>query len=200
MLVVADPALSGARSETAALARIYPRAIILSGDSATAARFAREAPQFRLIHFAGHGLAGSPDTLPALVFTPDSIGRDRIWSSDIARLDLRRAGLVVLAGCDTFRGDTAPVEGMPSMARAFLQAGVPAVIGTLWQIDDQRAAKFFSRFYGRLRSGLSPAAALHGAQLDELTRGEVSGWAAFEIIGTTREDAGPVRLSQQARR
>jgi CHAT domain-containing protein len=205
MLVIADPArpdrqnLAGAHAEAQVLKTIYPEAVVLEGDAATPQRFIEDAPRFRLIHFAGHGTAGSREAQPALLFAADASGHDRIWAPDVAQLDLRHTELVVLAGCETFLGNTAAVEAMPSMAGAFLQAGVPAVVGTLWRIEDEAAARFFRRFYRRLRGGGSPAAAMRAAQLDGLRNGDPSEWAPFEIIGTTREDAVLVRLSTRTK-
>jgi CHAT domain-containing protein len=205
MLVIADPArpdrqnLSGAHAEAQALKNIYHAAVVLEGGAATVQRFLADAPRFPLIHFAGHGAAGSAGAQPALLFAADATGHDRIWAPDIAQLDLRHTDLVVLAGCETFLGDTAAVEAMPSMAGAFLQAGVPAVVGTLWRIEDEAAARFFKRFYRRLRSGMSPSAAIRGAQLDGLRSGNPSEWAPFEIIGTTRETDDRVRLSTRTK-
>ena len=41
---------------------------------------------------------------------------------------MRIAGIVILAACSTLRAQKSGVEGVPSLARAFLVAGVPAVI------------------------------------------------------------------------
>ena len=91
-----------------------------------------------------------------------------LFSSEIARLSLQRRPLVILAACGTFRGDTAHVAGAATLARAFLLAGARAVIGTLWEIDDDVAAALFLRLHEHLRTGASPARALRAAQVDML--------------------------------
>ena len=149
-----------------------------------------------MIHFAGHGLAGSSDVQPSLLFARG----ERLWAPDLARLDLRRTHIVVLAGCDTFHGDTGPIEGMPSVVRAFLYAGVPTVVGTLWRIDDDAAAWLFANFYRELRAGRSPEVALRATQRAAISIGNVESWGAIEVIGTTREMAQSVRLSPLKRR
>jgi CHAT domain-containing protein len=200
MLIIADPlrpdrpSLAGAQEEAQALKGIYPEALVLEGRAATARRFVELASHFPLIHFAGHAIADDGDDQPALLFATDAGGHDRIWAADIAQLDLRHTDVVVIAGCETFLGDTGSVETMPSMAGAFLRAGVPTAVGTLWRIDDGMAARFFGHFYRRLRAGVSPAAAIRGAQLDLFSRHQYD-WAAFEIIGGTRENATQVPLS-----
>ena len=81
--------------------------------------------------------------------------------------------LVVLSACQTAVIDARrlPDEaiGLPA---GLLQAGVPAVIGTLWSVDDLSTTLLMSRFYAYHRQGdpatgegpLSPAAALRRAQ------------------------------------
>jgi CHAT domain-containing protein len=86
------------------------------------------------------------------------------------------------------RGNLAQVEGMPSISRAFLTAGVPAVVGMLWSVDDDLAARLLLPFHRDLRKHLMPAEALQAAQCalitskDEQSRHPAS-WAAAELLG-----------------
>ena len=98
------------------------------------------------------------------------------------------APLVVLGACGTIRGEADHVEGMPSLARAFLAAGARSVVGTLWEIDDDTASRLFRRMHQQIRAGQSPAAALRAAQTalvhdpDARLR-HPSTWAPVEILG-----------------
>jgi CHAT domain-containing protein len=72
----------------------------------------------------------------------------------------------VLSACETGLSDIrqSPDEflGLPA---GFLQAGAPAVVSTLWRVDDLSTMALMERFYqGHLRDGLPPAAALRAAQ------------------------------------
>jgi CHAT domain-containing protein len=53
-----------------------------------------------------------------------------------------------------------------SLARGFMAAGVPRVLASLWDVDDQATAEMMRVFYEGYRgpSGLSAAAALRRAQ------------------------------------
>ena len=53
---------------------------------------------------------------------------------------------------------------MLSLARPFLLAGTRSVIATLWNVDDRSSARLVGEFYGRLRAGESPDAALKAAR------------------------------------
>jgi len=99
---------------------------------------------------------------------------------------LRRTRLVVLAACGTARGRQRPGQTNISVARAFLSAGVPTVVATLWPIDDGPAADFFPRFHRHLVRGQSAAEALRAAQLESIQLPDTppSLWAAVQIIGS----------------
>ena len=90
------------------------------------------------------------------------------------------------------RGDSAHVEGMPSIARAFLAAGARNVIGTLWEIDDDAAAPLFHRIHRELRAGSSASDALRNAQIalahdaDPRLRHPAT-WASVELLGYSNE-------------
>jgi CHAT domain-containing protein len=86
------------------------------------------------------------------------------------------ADLVVLSACQTALGKDIQGEGLVSLTRAFMYAGAPRVVASLWKVDDVATAELMKRFYrGVLREGLGPAAALRAAQL-EMSRD--SRWAA----------------------
>lgn len=74
------------------------------------------------------------------------------------------------------------------MARPFLAAGVPAVIASLWDVDDEVTAELFSRFYGHLRQAFDPAAALQRTQIESIEHNSAEvadprAWGAFQLIG-----------------
>ncbi len=194
-LVVGDPtsdggpALPEAAHEAEAIAALYSAATLLTGDRATRARFVQSAEGSALIHYAGHAQSDAATAYGTLsLAADDSPGTGALEAEDIARLRLRRAPLVVLAACGTIRGDADHVEGMPSVARAFLAAGARAVIGTLWEIDDDVAGPLFRTLHRRLRDGAPAATALRDAQLALLHSGNAhlqhpASWAPIEVLG-----------------
>jgi len=73
----------------------------------------------------------------------------------------------VLSACQTALGKEMRGEGLQSLTRAFMYAGAPRVIASLWEVSDIATAELMKRLYaGILKRGLSPAAALRAAQLD----------------------------------
>lgn len=90
--------------------------------------------------------------------------------------------LAVLSACQTTVTDFAnlPDEaiGLPA---GILQAGAPAVVGTLWSVNDESTALLMVRFYElMLGEGMTPCAALRVAQrwLREITNAELGQYLA----------------------
>jgi CHAT domain-containing protein len=184
-----SPALPEATREAEAIAAIYESSTLLTGDRATRARFIRLAQGSSMIHYAGHAQSDATDLNSALTFAADgSNGTDDLDATDIANLHLRSEPLVILAGCGTIRGESQHVEGMPSVARAFLAAGARGVIGTLWDVDDDSAIPLFRRFHQELRSGKRASSALRAAQIalvhsEDARLRHPSTWAPVELLG-----------------
>ncbi len=63
--------------------------------------------------------------------------------------------MMVISACETGRGELVNNEGVMSFARAFLYAGCPSTINTLWKADDIRLRKLFKSFYKYLEAGNS---------------------------------------------
>lgn len=179
-------------SEGRVIARRYATAEVAVREEATASRFVASAPAAEVVHFGGHAV--SPPTALSrsmLLFAADA-GRPATLSvADISRLRFPRTRVVVLAACSTLQGHASGVEGVPSLARAFLVAGVPSVIGTLADIDDFEAGTLVIALHDQLSRGVPPGQALRQAQLAAL-RGDDEAlrhpgyWSAFELIGSPR--------------
>ncbi len=174
-----------------AVARAFPGSRIVRDQVATKKTFLEAAGQFDIVHFGGHSLV-NPDypLLSQMVFAavPGDPNRGVLYSGDVLRQSFPRTRLAVLASCSTATGKISRTEGIESLARPFLATGVPAVVASLWDVDDEPTAKLFSRFYGHLRETFDPAAALREAQLEALAAGTAAesdprSWGAFELIG-----------------
>ncbi len=190
-VVISDPAtnraprLPGSRREAESIAAIHG-ASILQGDDATRARVSVAMASSAIVHYAGHADSNA-ETYGALLLASNGNDSGLLSASEIAALDLRARPLVVLSACGTLRGNPTHVAGMPSLARAFLAAGARAVVGTLWEIDDDVAAHLFIRFHERLGAGEVPAGALRAAQLEMLQSSDPrlrhpSSWSVVEVL------------------
>ncbi len=68
-------------------------------------------------------------------FRPTSIQRDgRLEVREIFGMDLK-ANLVVLSGCETGLGKLSTGDESVGLTRAFIYAGTPSVVASLWKVD-----------------------------------------------------------------
>ncbi len=106
-------------------------------------------------------------------------------ASTIASLELSTR-IAVLSGCESAGGPLVTGEGALGLTSAFLCAGVPTVVATLWPVDDRVTPRLMGEFYARLARGHTAAAALREAQL-ELRRDPETRhpfyWAGFVLVG-----------------
>ena len=169
--------------------------LLLAREDARKPDFLAAAKQADWIHFSGHALIDAHDPLLSkLVLAPAGEGDPGVLTAqEIYSLRLARTRLVVLAACDTGNEYIPGSEGSTSLARAFLAAGVPAVVASLWSVDDQETAALFAAFHQFLAAGEDPVDALRKAQLQRLHAGggqagrSMRAWAAFEVIGASAE-------------
>ncbi len=143
----------------------------LLGAEATEARVRAalaEDGRWRAIHFACHGLVDPEEPgRSALAITPDGTDDGFLTGLDIFKLRFA-ADLVVLSACETGKGKVFRTEGIVGLTHAFMFAGAPRVICSLWKVDDDATRALMVKFYDLWNpkdgKGLSAAAALQKAQ------------------------------------
>jgi len=179
--------LEAARTEEQTIGPLYPVAKTLKGSEATVDRFIAEAPRHTVIHFSGHGKPNAEiPTQSMLLFAPTRTHNGVLEAQELlTRLDLQATRLVILAACSSAGGTHVGPEGVAPLVRPLVAAGVPAVIGTLWDVEDSKASALLVRFHDHYyRLGEDAALALREAQLDLLESGEdLLAWAPFQVVG-----------------
>lgn len=185
------PPLRHAEAEARAVAALFDSTPLI-GTAATEAALRERAPRAGILHVAAHGQLNAVAPLfSRLVLGGDDdldTTRDGMLEvREIYGLDLRQTSLVVLSACQTQLGALSRGDDMVGLNRAFLYAGAPAVVASLWKVDDEATAMLMTAFYGHLKRGLGPAAALRAAQADTRTRHpDPFRWAAFMLTGEPR--------------
>ncbi len=92
----------------------------------------------------------------------------------------------MLSSCSSGTGKIINGEGVLGLSSAFLSAGVPAVLASLWAVDDGATAHFMDLYYGFLANGQDCARALASAQQDlraQSATGHPYYWAGFVLLG-----------------
>src|SRR5579859_330978 len=163
----------------------------LDFDASRATATSPALAQYRIVHFATHGLLNSthPELSGLVLSLVDQKGKPQngfLGLQDIYNLNLP-ADLVVLSACETGLGQEIQGEGLVGMTRAFMYAGAPRVVASLWRVPDRATAELMKQFYaGMLGEGLRPAAALRKAQLTLSKEKRWSApyyWAGFTLQG-----------------
>jgi len=100
------------------------------------------------------------------------------------------ANLVTLSACDTALGsgyfaDVPAGDDLIGLTRAFLYAGAPSVLASLWEVNDRSAVRLMQSFYRRLGNA-NKAAALAQTQRELKGRGAYRHpyyWSGFVLVG-----------------
>lgn len=189
---VTDAALPGAAAEAAAAAPFYARHVLLTGRAATKSEFMKAAPHYDVIHFGGHAFVNAEyPLLSRLSFSSEGNPQQQpLFAHEISQIQFSRTHLVILAACSTAVGAVSRGEGVVSVARPFLGAGVPVVVASQWDVDDRATSQLFVAFHRALVETQDPVKALRTAQLtllhshDSLLASPES-WGAFVALGAT---------------
>jgi CHAT domain-containing protein/tetratricopeptide (TPR) repeat protein len=189
------PRLPGTRREAADILALIPageRKQALDFEASRATVTSPELAEYRIIHFATHGLLNSvhPGLSGIVLSLVDPQGQPQdgfLRMQEIYNLKLP-ADLVVLSACQTGLGKEIKGEGLVGLTRGFMYAGSPRVVASLWKVDDKATAELMKRFYQAMvgEHHLAPAAALQAAQVAMWRTKEWHApyyWAAFVLQG-----------------
>jgi CHAT domain-containing protein len=182
-----------AQQEAEQVGRLFPDNRTLRGTAARESQIKAELGNYRFLHFATHGVADDRDGLRSwllLAEEPDtSLADGRLEADEIAALSLS-AELTVLSVCRSGLGRTGTSTGILGFVWALWQAGCPAVVSTLWDIDDAATCRQMVTFYKQLKIGKPKDIALQAAMLAEKGNGTTPPrqWAFLRITG----DAHPI--------
>ncbi|MBN2170127.1 MAG: CHAT domain-containing protein [Candidatus Krumholzibacteriota bacterium] len=180
--------LAGARSEVRSLGRRYADVEVYLPDASAPPIDSSRLAAYGLLHLAAHASVDDQRPWRSAIHLGDGPGAGRLTAVDIAGARLR-ADLAVLAGCESAGGRVLFGEGVLGLGSAFLVAGVPAVVATLWPVDDHATCRLMERFYEELAADRCAAAALSRAR-ETLRRDPATAhpfhWAGFVLIGDGR--------------
>jgi CHAT domain-containing protein len=211
-----DPAMArlpDARAEAEAVAALFPVHAVYVGREATETVVQSQSSTVSQLLFSTHGLFNAVNPMYSyLVLAPTDGSDGRLHTYEVFSLDLH-ADLVVLSACDTLLpsfevigAQTRAVreaervelsrelmeqltsgDEVVGLTRAFLYAGTPSVLASLWSVYSEATKDLMVAFYGYLDRGLDKAEALQAAQRDarKLYPHPVF-WAAFNLIGDWR--------------
>jgi len=180
--------LPGAKHEVESIRDVYEQAEMRIGSDATVPEFLALVRKSAVVELAAHALVNRQHSL--LLLAPSAHDSGALDAHElIANLPhLDRTRLVVLSACSSAGGLPVGPEGIAPFVRPFVMSGVPAVVGTLWNIHDATVEELLVSFHRHYRQGSDAAEALRAAQVELLRKKNpglrsVLAWAPFQVIG-----------------
>lgn len=191
-LAPARARLQYAEQEARGITEFFSRErLVLVGNRATESSFKRLADRYQVLHLATHGYFNKLNPLfSGVELEPDEHEDGRLEVHEILGLRLK-AGLVTLSACDTALGsgyfaEVPAGDDLVGLTRAFMFAGTPSVLASLWEVNDRSTLRLMRGFYRHLRLA-GKAVALAEAQRNMGRRGGRYShpyfWAPFILVG-----------------
>ena len=180
--------LPGAVSEARSLAARYEHVDLHVAGLLSPPLDAEELRGRSVLHLATH--ARADDRRPwwsEIDLGPDRDGEpNATLRADVIAVSDYAADLVVLSACETAGGRILSGEGVLGLSSAFLAAGSPVVVASLWPVEDRAAGVFMDVFYRALAGGHTVAEALAAAG-EDLRKDPATAhpfyWSAFVAVG-----------------
>ncbi|WP_199248507.1 CHAT domain-containing protein [[Phormidium] sp. ETS-05] len=188
--------LPGAAREAAAVAQLLDTTPLI-GDAANKTAVMEHLIEAPLIHLATHGFLDDVDSWRcAIALAPNPGNNGLLTIRDILNLPKPLAAqLAIISGCSTSPpyapsptkaegGKRIWGDGVAAISRAFIWAGVPTVIMSLWQPPTAPTLNLMTEFYRQYREGGDKAQSLRQAMLQTMQQyPHPRYWAAFTLFG-----------------
>ena len=173
-----------AEAEVENIKKIIPQADVYLKAEATKNKAKEMLSNYDIVHFATHGLFIEEAPMNSgLLLAAGGQGDGRLTAAEIFKLQFKGRA-IVMSACKTALGLSSTGTEIMGLNRAFLYAGSPSVVATLWNIEDKSTAVFMETFYKNLKNNEDIADSLKNTQLDMIHRGyEPYDWAAFILTG-----------------
>ena len=185
-LILAGP---GAQSDAdaRAVATAYPNRELLTGADATSARFLGATSDRSIVHIAARTIENRAYPLLSRVLLADEANRPYsggVMGRDIVNRPMARTRLVVLDSTAA----AVPADGVSHLTRAFLTAGVPAVLATLPGADEDATRALMVDFHRLMSTGMAAGEALNRLQRNVLQNNgrRLGAWSALVLYGSDR--------------
>lgn len=117
-----------------------------------------------------------------IILAPDQENDGVLEVHEVYELELKKTNLVVLSACQTQLGEHSKGDDVVGLNRAFIYAGTPTVVASLWSVKEEQTGTLMYSFLKNYHDGMSKASALQAAQR-ELRATHPYYWAAFVLTG-----------------
>lgn len=171
-------------TEVDSIRNIFPQANIILKGEATKAKVTSIASSYDVLHFATNCVFVEDAPLKSgILLTPGVKDDGRLTTDEIFKLHFKGRA-IIMSACRTNPVPSSTGAEVAGLNRAFLYAGSPSVISTLWNIEDKSKAVFMDLFYINLGKNESIADSLRITQNEMIRLGYPPfEWAAFILTG-----------------
>ena len=190
------PLLNSAEGEGQSVATFFATTPLL-GKEATASVLRKDAVNYDILHLVAHFEINRKNPMASRILLSRGEKGDEspLDLTGVYGLALRKTDLVVLSGCQSQSGKRTRGDDIIGLSQAFLYAGSPSVVASLWDVDDDATRLLMVAFYSHLRQGRSKSDALRAAQVEVRQKyPSPFYWAGFVLTGDPGQ-AGTSRLS-----
>ncbi len=181
-----DESLKYGKDEENELKSIFKKNDIYYGKAAKKETLQTMALSNTVLHFSTHGKLNNQNSTQSYLVMADN---RNLTVQDIWGLPLTGNVVTTLSACETGLGQILSGDDIVSLENAFIYAGSPTVVSTLWKVDEKATAEIVKAFYKNLVANkMNKAEALTQAQRD-LRKDTPSYknpyfWAGFTLRGT----------------
>lgn len=146
----------------------------------------REMRRAVVFHYAGHTTTGAFGNGLLLTGVASQKQVPLLDAARIRSLHPAVLQLAVLSACSTESSGRRGLQDTDSLALAFLEAGVPHVVASRWNVDSATTTKLMTSFYDGVLAGKSVSVALRDAAREirsDPSTAKPYYWAAFSSFG-----------------
>ena len=179
-----------AEKEVRSLRWPFPEIDILTRERATKRWLLENVRAYDVLHIASHGEFDPVEPLASALKLAHDEGEDEhagdLYAREVFGLDLAGAQMVTLSACQTGLGKVEAGDEVIGLNRAFLYAGTPSLLSSLWRVSDVSTAVMIKSFYRQFATQ-PKAESLRAAQLHVMDRWpHPSYWAGMVLTGDFR--------------
>lgn len=142
----------------------------LIGRAATEKNVKRYADNYGLLHFATHGIINKENPSYSSLALYENLSKNEdnfLYAYELENMGIKTK-LVVLSACESGAVKYQKGAAVMSLGHAFIMAGAPAVVSTLWPLNDYSSHLIMRFFYQNIVAGLPKDLSLRKAKLTYL--------------------------------
>jgi len=174
-----------AQKEVEKISTLYKEPTVLYRNDANEDSAKKKPAGFDIIHFASHAEFSDIDPMYSNIRLAKSDNEDgRFETAEVFSLNIKPY-LVVLSACKTGVSVVTSGDEIIGMNRAWIYAGTPSVISSLWSVSDISTSFLMEEFYKNLKVK-SKDEALRDAEISLIKNKDYSHpfyWAPFYLTG-----------------